>query len=198
MSAARRTNSGRTTSTHAGVSADTGRPPGKLRADAGRGRANTGCSAHAGGAAQSGQATTPETLRARIDESSLRWAFSRSSGPGGQNVNKLNTRVALLFDLEACTALSDDERACIHSRCRRRISDDGVMQVVSSRYRSQSANREDALNKFYELLAEALKVVPPRRPTKTPRGAKRRRLEDKTRRSTVKELRRRPKRDAGE
>jgi len=148
-------------------------------------------------AAAAGHAAAADALRARIDPSTLRWTFSRASGPGGQNVNKTSTRVALLFDLDGCAALSDEERDRIRSRCRRRIGDGGVLRMISSRYRSQSANREDALNRFYELLAEALKPVPPRRPTKTPRRAKRRRLEDKTRRSTTKALRRRPGRDGG-
>ncbi len=136
--------------------------------------------------------TTPQTLRLRIAESELRWEFTRSGGPGGQNVNKVSTRVTLVFDVDACAALADDEKQRIRARLRGRISRDGLLRLISARYRSQSANRRDVLDRFYDLLSAALHKPTPRRPTMIPKRAHQRRLADKATHSRKKELRRRP------
>lgn len=133
-----------------------------------------------------------EALRLRIHEDDMQWVFSRSGGPGGQNVNKVNTRVTLVFDLDACTALADQEKQRIRSRLRSRISRDGLLRLVSARYRSQSANRRDAIDRFYLLLAGALHRPTPRRPTKIPKRARERRLADKSTQAERKRLRRTP------
>lgn len=121
-----------------------------------------------------------------ISESDLAFSASRSSGPGGQNVNKVSTRVTLRFDLEASPDLSAEQKQRIRERLPTRVSKQGVLSVSSQRERSQSANREAALQRLVELLRRALEVDPERRPTRAPRGVERRRLEDKRRRSRLK------------
>ncbi len=124
-----------------------------------------------------------------IAESELGFSASRSSGPGGQNVNKVSTRVTLRFDLEASPDLTAEQKELIRERLATRISKQGVLSVSSQRERSQSANREAATARFVELLRAALDVDPERRPTRVPRGVDRRRLENKRKRSKVKRRR---------
>jgi len=123
----------------------------------------------------------------------LRFSFDRSPGPGGQNVNKLNTRAELRFDLENSPSLSDDQRRRLAAGLTSRLNQEGVLIVRSSRYRSQRRNREDCLEKLAALLAEKLKPPPPkRRSTRPSRAAVARRLDGKKRQSQKKSLRRRP------
>jgi ribosome-associated protein len=126
----------------------------------------------------------------QIDERDVAFEYSRSSGPGGQNVNKLNTRVTLLFDLGTCASLSDEQKGRIRKRLGTRISREGVLRVVSQRHRTQAANKAAAIERFVELVGEALKRRPVRKKTRTPRGAVERRLEAKKRRGLLKEHRR--------
>lgn len=128
----------------------------------------------------------PITDDISISESELDFSASRSSGPGGQNVNKVATRVTLRLDLEASPHFSEEQKQRIRERLATRVSKEGVLSVSSQRERSQSANREAAQQRLVELLREALEIAPKRRPTRTPRGAKRRRLENKRRRSQLK------------
>jgi ribosome-associated protein len=122
----------------------------------------------------------------------VRFTFSTSGGPGGQNVNKVNTRAALLFDLRASRSLSEPQKELLMRRLRSRISGEGVLRVVSQRHRSQRANREAALERFAELLRDALRRRPPRRRTAVPRAAIGRRLEEKRLRGRRKRERGRP------
>ncbi|HDS84840.1 MAG TPA: aminoacyl-tRNA hydrolase [Phycisphaerales bacterium] len=124
-----------------------------------------------------------------IPQSCLDFQTSRSSGPGGQNVNKLNTRVTLIFDLLHCPTLSDFQRTRLRKKFASRIDRDGRLHLSSQRYRSQHANRQDALERFKALIAEALKPRPKRRKTTVPAKAIRQRLEQKKRRSAIKRLR---------
>jgi ribosome-associated protein len=121
-----------------------------------------------------------------IPEEELTFLTSRSGGPGGQNVNKLETKVTLRFDLAGSPRLSEEQRQRIRERLATRITRDGVLQVSSQRHRTQAANREAAVARFAELVGEALQEETPRKPTKVPRAVKRRRLEDKRRRSETK------------
>ena len=124
-----------------------------------------------------------------IDEDELRFEFSRSSGPGGQNVNKVETKVRLLFDVGGSRSLAPAQRALIMERLSTRITKDGILHVTSQRHRSREANRRAAIDRFAELLADALEEDTPRVQTKVPKGAKRKRLETKRRRSRKKALR---------
>lgn len=125
-----------------------------------------------------------------IDEGSVDFEFSRSGGPGGQNVNKLNTRVTLLFNVAACTTLTEEQKTRIHRRLPTRISKDGLLRVVSQRHRTQAANKAAAAERFAELIADALKRRTPRKKTRVPRAAVERRLQSKKQRSRLKEQRR--------
>jgi ribosome-associated protein len=127
-----------------------------------------------------------------IPAGEMRFATARSSGPGGQNVNKLETRVTLLFALEESQALSEEQKARIRERLGSRIGKGGELRVSSKRHRTQAANRRQAVERFAELLREALAEEPERRPTRVPRRIRRQRLENKRRRSEVKRLRREP------
>lgn len=130
-----------------------------------------------------------------IDEAEISYVASRSAGPGGQNVNKVETRITLRFDLEASNGLKAQQKELIRERLSTRINKEGILQVSSQRHRSQSANKEAALERFIGLVQGALEVNPTRRPTRTPRGVHRRRLENKRFRSQVKKNRSRDYRD---
>ena len=124
-----------------------------------------------------------------IAEDELEFAASRSGGPGGQNVNKVSTRVMLRFDVRGSSSLSEWQRQRILSRLATRVAKDGVLVVASQQHRSQRANREAAVARFVELLREALRRLPVRKRTGVPRGAKERRRESKKRRGLRKRLR---------
>ena len=127
--------------------------------------------------------------RTFIPADELIYKASRSSGPGGQNVNKVNTRVTVLFDVANTDYLSDEQKQRILSHLATRTSKEGVLRVVSQKYRTQKANREAAAERLEELLKEALEVKPVRKKTKVPYQKKQRRLEEKKRRSIIKDLR---------
>ena len=124
-----------------------------------------------------------------IREDELVFKFSRSGGPGGQNVNKLNTRVTLSFDVANASNLSDEQKTRILRRLATRVDKSGVLKVVSQRYRTQKANRNAATERLIELLREALRKRRVRKKTKTPVWAKERRLEEKKRRGRIKRQR---------
>ena len=125
-----------------------------------------------------------------ISEGDIVYRFSRSAGPGGQNVNKLNTRVTLLFDIDHSRGLTAEQKQRLFDRLSSRISDDGLLTVVSQRHRTQSANRKSAQNRLVELLKAALRDLPVRKETGVPHGEKQKRLRRKRRRSEIKQLRR--------
>jgi ribosome-associated protein len=125
-----------------------------------------------------------------ISEGDIVYRFSRSSGPGGQNVNKLSTRVTLLFDIGHSRGLTAEQKELLFDRLPSRISDDGLLTVVSQMHRTQSANRKSAQNRLVELLKYALRDMPVRKETNVPHGEKRKRLLRKRRRSEIKQMRR--------
>ena len=124
-----------------------------------------------------------------ISDDEFIFKASRSSGPGGQNVNKVSTRVTLLFDVAGCDRFSDSQKRRILKRLKTRANKDGVIRVVSQRYRTQKANREAAVERLGELLGEALKKRAVRKKTKVPEYARQKRLEEKKRRSLLKRQR---------
>lgn len=127
-----------------------------------------------------------------IPENEVSFTSSRSSGPGGQHVNKVSTRVTLAFDLENSPTLSDEMKERLKPRLSRHLNGDGVLKVVSGKYRSQVANRRAVVERFIDLLSSALHIPKSRRRTAVPASQKRRRLRDKTHRSRVKDARTAP------
>ena len=126
------------------------------------------------------------TRTVSIPRSEVELRFSRSSGPGGQHAQKSDTRVEAVFDVEASSALSDAQKRRVVSRA------GPVVRAVAQDERSQWRNRELALERLAEALAEALRVQRPRRATKPTKAAVERRLDAKRRRSQTKRMRRPP------
>ena len=114
-----------------------------------------------------------------ISEDELKFSATRSSGPGGQHVNKVNTRITLWFDVGDSPSLTLDQKERILSRLKTRISKDKRLRIVSQRHRSQAANREAAVLKFASLIKDALTDLAQRKKTKVPQKAVRQRIEDK-------------------
>ncbi len=124
-----------------------------------------------------------------IPQNKLSFKYSRSAAPGGQNVNKVNTKVTVFFDVANCAIFSDDEKRQILAHLARRASRDGVIHVVSQRFRTQRANRAEAVERLQRLLTEALKTTPVRRKTTIPLHIKKKRLEEKRQHSLLKQQR---------
>ena len=124
-----------------------------------------------------------------IDENELSESFIRGSGPGGQNVNKVATAVQLRFDVRNSPNLPDGVKARLERLAGRRLTGDGVLVITAQRHRTQERNREDALARLVELIRQAAERPKPRRPTRPTLASKKRRLEDKAKRSDVKRMR---------
>ncbi len=117
-------------------------------------------------------------------------SFIRSSGPGGQNVNKVATAVQLRFDAANAQGLSDRVRARTIALAGQRATKDGVILIEANRFRTQDRNRADARDRLVQLVAKAAEPPPPpRRKTRPTKGSVERRLQSKSGRSTVKKLR---------
>ena len=127
-----------------------------------------------------------------IDEREIEESFVRASGPGGQNVNKLSTAVQLRFDVRRSLSLPEDVRARLERLAGRRLTQEGVLIIIAQRHRTQERNRKDALERLVALIRRAVVRPAPRRPTKPTASARRRRLEAKGRRASIKKLRTNP------
>lgn len=114
---------------------------------------------------------------------------SRSSGPGGQNVNKVNSKVELRFNIPNSSLLTDDQKQILLAKLSTKINGEGFLIVVSQRDRSQLVNKEDAIRKAYELIEKALRPVKKRKVTKPSRSAIEKRLTEKRIKSNIKQYR---------
>lgn len=128
--------------------------------------------------------------RVTIPDGDLSWHAVRASGPGGQNVNKVASKVDLRFDLRGTTALAPDVKARLGALAKNAIDADGVLHVTSQATRDQRQNLEDARDKLAALIRQALFVPKKRRKTKPTRGSVERRLTSKAHRSRIKSDRR--------
>ena len=120
-----------------------------------------------------------DTLNDRDFSPELTFTASRSSGPGGQNVNKLSTKVELRFNILQSNLLSEEEKGIILEKLSSKINASGELIAVSQNERSQLQNKEKTLERFYTLIAKALTPVRKRKPTRPSRAVKEKRLEDK-------------------
>jgi len=126
------------------------------------------------------------TEKLSIPEEELNFTATRSGGPGGQNVNKVNSRVTLFFDVDRSSVLSSEQKRLIHMHLASRLSKEGVLHIVSQQSRSQPENKTFAIERFIELIREAIKPIPIRRNTKKTRGSQERRLKQKRHLSQIK------------
>jgi len=124
-----------------------------------------------------------------IDECEIVESFVRSSGPGGQNVNKVASAVELRFDARRSPGLPDDVAVRLMKLAGSRATQDGVIVIFAQRFSSQPRNREDARARLAALLTKAQEREKPRRATKPTRASKTRRLDEKSRRGAIKTLR---------
>jgi len=133
------------------------------------------------------------TEKIRIDESELGESFIHAPGPGGQHVNKTATAVQLRFDVESSPALPDAVRQRLRALAGRRLTNEGVLVIEASRFRSLERNRQDARRRLVELVRRAARPPRPRHRTRPSRGAVERRLHEKRIRSERKQQRRPPR-----
>lgn len=122
----------------------------------------------------------------------LAYKAVRSSGAGGQNVNKVSSKVVLSFNVAQSQFLLEEEKALIETRLASRLTDEGVLILQCDEDRSQLRNKEIVTKRFFSVLEAALKVDKPRKPTKVPRSVIRKRIEGKRRQADKKQNRRRP------
>lgn len=127
-----------------------------------------------------------------LDEGELKWEFVRSSGPGGQKVNKVSTAVQLRFDVIRSASISEDVKQRLLKIGGKRVTEEGILILNARRFRSQDRNRQDALERLVELIREATEVPKLRRETKPSEASKKRRREEKRQQSAKKEMRKRP------
>jgi len=132
----------------------------------------------------------PNSTNLSIFEHELKEKFIHSGGPGGQNVNKVATSVQLRFDVRGSTSLPENVKINLEKLAGSRLTRNGVIVLVANRYRTQERNRADARERLIVLITDAAKPPPPkRRATKPSMGARKRRLDSKTKRGAIKKLR---------
>lgn len=132
---------------------------------------------------------TPEELKSRNFENEFIYSASRSSGPGGQNVNKINSKVELRFNIIRSQFFDENEKSLIISKLKNKINLEGDLVLVAQSERTQFSNKEVVTEKFYILIAKALTIPKKRRSTNPTFASKIKRLDHKRKRSIVKKLR---------
>ena len=124
--------------------------------------------------------------RLQINDAEFGWAFARSGGPGGQNVNKVASKATLLWEVSQSQQLPDDVKRRLVQLYPRHFTGEGNLALTSQRHRDQDRNRQDCLDKLREMLIHALHVPRPRKKTKPTRGSHQRRLQAKKHRAAIK------------
>ncbi len=128
----------------------------------------------------------------KIDEKEINESFIHSSGPGGQNVNKVATAVQLRFDVKSSGSIPEEVKKRLIRLAGKKITDNGVLLIEAKRFRSQERNRQDARERLAGLLKRALKRPRKRKQTRPPASSKRKRLDNKRHRSALKKTRNLP------
>ena len=128
----------------------------------------------------------------RIPDSEFQWSFVRAGGPGGQNVNKVESKAVLRWDMSGSPSLPPEVKARLRTQQRRRITSEGELLLNSQCFRDQERNRQDCLEKLRDLVQQAATAPKPRRRTKPTRGSRAARRREKRHRSTLKLGRQRP------
>ncbi|MGZ9676886.1 alternative ribosome rescue aminoacyl-tRNA hydrolase ArfB [Flavobacterium sp. GNP001] len=125
-------------------------------------------------------------------QSEIQYKAVRSSGAGGQNVNKVSSKVVLSFDLKNTQGLSEEQKQLVATQLQTRLTADGILNLSCDEDRSQLRNKELVTKRFFELVKKALIVPKERKPTKIPKGVIRKRIKDKKSASEVKKNRQKP------
>ena len=127
-----------------------------------------------------------------LDDNELEFRATTAQGPGGQHVNRSQTRIDVLWNVDTSPSVDEAQRRRIHAALGTRINRDGVLRVSSQKHRSQARNRDAAVERMVELVAEALHQDPARVATKPSRAARAKRVDEKKQRAGVKKMRRKP------